>query len=262
MLSKSEIQEAAKSLVNAEYSREWTEAISTRFPKADVQDAYSIAQHVKDLKLEKGRQVKGHKIGLTSKAMQALSNSTEPDYGFIFDDWFALEGDVIDSAAMNRPMVEVELAFVFREPLYGPSVNAADVIRATDFILPTLELIDSRYRTLGDNLLVDSIADGASCGRIVLGANPIDLKSVDIRRIGASLAINGDIIETGTAAAVMGNPVNAVVWLANKLITFDEYINAGDVVLSGSFVRARPLNQGDSVTAQYDQFGEITIRLE
>jgi 2-keto-4-pentenoate hydratase len=261
MLSNEEIQHAAESLWNAERTGKWTEPVSISFPHADVADAYRIGLAVRDLKREAGRTVKGHKIGLTSKAMQSLTGSTEPDYGFIFDDWFALEGSAVSRAKMNRPLVEVELAFVMREPLEGPSINVADVIRATDFVLPALEIVDTRYNARGSNLLVDSIADAASCGFVVLGGRPANLRDVDVRRMSASLSINGDVMETGSAGAVMGNPLNAVVWLANKLHAFGVEMMPGDVILSGSFLKAIPFNAGDSIVALFDALGEVTLRV-
>jgi len=135
------------------------------------------------------------------------------------------------------------------------------VIRATDFVLPALEIVDSRYNGRGKNMLVDSIADAAMCGFVVLGGRPMDLLGVDLRRLSASLAINGDIMETGSAAAVMGNPLNAVVWLANKLHEFGVSMQPGDVILSGSFVKAIPFDKGDSITALFDELGEVTLRV-
>ena len=207
---------------------------------------------MRDLKLAAGRSVKGHKIGLTSKAMRSLTGATEPDYGFIFDNWFALEGSAVSRATMNRPLVEVELAFVMGDELVGPSINVADVIRATDFVLPALEIVDSRYNARGKNMLVDSIADAATCGFVVLGGRPMSLLDVDLRRMSASLAINGDIMETGSAAAVMGNPLNAVVWLANKLHEF------GVIDAAGRRDSVGLVRQGDSV--QRRRFDRRAVR--
>ncbi len=261
MLTDQQIKEAAESLWQAELSREWAEPLSIRFPEADVADAYRVGLAVRDLKLAAGRTVKGHKIGLTSKAMRDMFSATEPDYGFIFDNWFELEGASVKRSAMNRPLVEVELAFVMAKELKGPSINAADVIRATDFILPALEIVDSRYKGRGNNMLVDSISDAATCGFVVLGGNPVKLTDVDVRRLSASLSINGQIMESGSASAVMGNPLNAVVWLANKLHEFGVAMQPGDVILSGSFVKAIPFDAGDTILALYDQLGEVTLRV-
>ena len=261
MLTNDQVLEAAEALWRAEQTSEWAEPLSIRFPEADVADAYSVGLAVRDIKLANGRTVKGHKIGLTSKAMRDLTGASEPDYGFIFDNWFTLEGATVQRSAMNRPLVEVELAFVMGQELKGPSVNAADVIRATDFILPALEVVDSRYKGRGNNLLVDSISDAATCGFVVLGGNPVKLADVDVRRLSASLSINGQVLESGTASAVMGNPINAVVWLANKLHEFGVAMQPGDVILSGSFVKAIPFGAGDTIVALYDKLGEVTLQV-
>ena len=194
------------------------DAISTTYPDADVEDAYRISMAVTDLKVARGRTIKGHKIGLTSKPMQQLVGTSEPDYGSMFDDWFVLEGSTVDTARLNRPLVEVEIAFVLGTPLSGSTNNAADVIRATDFVLPAIEIVDTRYRGYGTNLLVDSVA-----------------------------------------AAVMGNPVNAVVWLANKLGEFGVPMEAGNVILSGSFLKAIPFTGGDTISALFDTLGDVTF---
>ncbi len=261
MLTDQQIQQAADSLWHAEQTREWAEPLSVRFPDADVGDAYRVGMAVRDLKLAAGRMVKGHKIGLTSKAMRDMFSATEPDYGFIFDNWFEAEGASVSRASMNRPLVEVELAFVMGRELKGPSINAADVIRATDFVLPALEIVDGRYKGRGNNMLVDSVSDAATCGFVVLGGNPVKLTDVDVRRLSASLSINGQIMETGSASAVLGNPINAVVWLANKLHEFGVSMQPGDVILSGSFVKAIPIDAGDTIVALYDQLGEVTLRV-
>lgn len=259
MLTNKQIEELAADLWKAEQTHEWTTSLSTRQPGADINDAYAVGLAVRDLKVAAGRSVRGHKIGLTSKAMRDMTGATEPDYGLIYDDWFVPEGSVIDRSAMNRPLVEVELAFVMKSRLSGPFVNAADVIRATDFVLPALEIVDMRIQKPGPNMLIDSISDGAWCGKVVLGGNPCKLTDIDPRRISASLTINGQIVESGSATAVMSNPVNAVAWLANTLFKFGMVMEAGDVVLSGSFVRAIPFGAGDTLLAQFDTLGEVML---
>jgi 2-keto-4-pentenoate hydratase len=257
-LTEAQHKEAAKALVVAERDRAWIEPVTITYEGADIEDAYRIALAVADLKLKAGRKIKGHKIGLTSKAMRSLSGATEPDYGILYDDWFAFEGSIIPMSRFNRPRVEVELAFVLKHDLVGPSVNAADVIRATDFILPSIEIVDSRFSRRGVGGVVDSIADAASCGLVILGGNPRRLDQIDVRRIGASLAKNGDVEVSGVASAVMANPISSVAWLANKLHEFGVTMSAGHVVLSGSFIAAIPFEAGDTLTALFDQLGEVT----
>jgi 2-keto-4-pentenoate hydratase len=262
MLTKGQVADAAAALHTAELDNKPITPISETYPDADVEDAYRISMAVTELKLKAGRLVKGHKIGLTSKAMRSLTGATEPDYGTMFDNWFVLEGSKVPRSTMNRPLVEVELAFVLREPLIGPGVNAADVIRATDFVLPAIEIVDTRQKGRGPTPLVDSIADAAACGLVVLGGRPVRLTDIDVRRVGATLSINGSIEESGVSSAVMGNPINSVAWLANKLYEYGVTPEAGHVILSGSFIKAIPFNPGDTVVALFDTLGEVTFYAE
>ena len=257
-MTEQQRRDAAASLVEAENSRNWVPPITTTYEGAGVEDAYAIGQYVTDAKVAAGRIVKGHKIGLTSKAMRSTTGATEPDYGTIFDTWFLDEGSKVSMSTMNRPMVEVEIVFVLKEDLGGPSVNAVDVIRATDFILPAFEVVDSRYSGRGAGV-VDSIADAASCGFVMVGGNPTLLTDVDIRHVAGALYLNGELEESGTAAAVMGNPVNSVAWLARKLDEFGVTMLAGHSILSGSFVRARTIAVGDSVLADFGPLGQISF---
>jgi 2-keto-4-pentenoate hydratase len=257
MLSDAERQAAADALYAAERKHEPMDPISVTWPEADVEDAYRISMLVTEAKVADGREVKGHKIGLTSKAMRSLTGATEPDYGTLFDDWFVGEGTIVPMSRMNRPLVEVEIAFAMGQTLRGPYANAVDVIRATDFVLPAIEIVDSRFNRRGG--LVDSIADAASCGLVVLGGNPRRLTDIDVRRVGATLSKNGEVEESGVAGAVMGNPVNAVAWLANKLHEFGVPLEEGHLVLSGSFIKAIPFGSSDTLTAQFDQLGEVTF---
>jgi 2-oxo-hept-3-ene-1,7-dioate hydratase len=261
MLTDEEIVEAAAALYHAELDDEPVASISATYLDADVDDAYRISIAVTDLKVKAGRIIKGHKIGLTSKAMRSTLGATEPDYGTMFDNWFLLEGSTY-VVGEKRRAVEVETAFVLREPLVGPGITAADVIRATDFVLPCVEIVGTRQKGTGPNPLVDSIADAAACAGVVLGGRPARLTDIDIRRIGGSLMINGVVEETGVGTAVMGNPINAVAWLANKLHKYGVIIEAGHVVLPGSFLKAIPLHPGDTIIALFDVLGEVTVRVE
>ncbi len=258
-MTDQERRQAAEALYAAERDQRPMPLITITWPHADVEDAYRISMLVTEMKLAAGRTIKGHKIGLTSKAMRSTTGATEPDYGTLFDDWFVDEGATVPRSRLNTPLVEVEIAFVLGSALKGPSVNAADVIRATDFILPALEVVDFRYDRRPQ--LVDSIADAAACGFVVLGGNPRRLADIDIRRIGGSLLKNGEIEESGVAAAVMGNPINAIAWLANKLHEFGVTMQPGHVVLSGSFIKAVPFDAGDSLVALFDTLGEVTLRI-
>jgi 2-oxo-hept-3-ene-1,7-dioate hydratase len=260
-LSKAQVTKTAKALYQAELANAPIEAISATFPNADIEDAYAISQAVTALKVANGRQIKGLKVGLTSKAMRSLSGATEPDYGTLFDNWFLLEGEPVPRSTMNRPLVEVELSFVLKAPLRGPGVNVADVIRAVDFVVPSIEIVDTRQQPGGSRMLINSIADAAACGFVILGGNPFRLSDIDVRNVGASLSINGEIEESGMARAVMGNPLNAVTWLINKLGEYGVGAEEGHTILSGSFIKAIPFKVGDSVSALFNLgLGEVNFR--
>ncbi len=259
MLSDDQRADMARALLAAELNNAPIEPFTVTHPDADIEDSYRIAQLVTELKVASGRTIKGHKVGLTSKAMQQMSGATEPDYGTLTDDWFVPEGSTVDMTRLNRPLVEMEIAFVLGSRLSGPGVNAADVVRATEFVLPAIEIVDSRYSGRGPKPLIDSVADAAWCGLVVLGGRPAKLTDLDIRREGAALYKNGTIEETGVGSAVMGNPINAIVWLANKLATFGVTMEAGSVVLSGSFVKAIPFAAGDTITAMFNTLGDVTF---
>jgi 2-keto-4-pentenoate hydratase len=259
MLTDDQRRAAAHALLEAEHTRIPITPISSTYPDADVDDAYRVSMLVTEEKVARGRRVKGHKIGLASKAMQRLFGTNEPDFGTLFDDWFVAEGSTVPMTALHQPLVEVEIAFVLRERLGGPGVTAADVIRATDFVVPAVEIVDGRQDGRGPKPLIDSISDAASCGRVVLGACPRRLTEIDVRAVGATLWKNGEVEESGVSATVMGSPVNAVAWLANKLVEFGRVLEPGDVVMSGSFTRALPFAAGDTLTASFVGLGDVTF---
>lgn len=259
MLTADQVEGAALALHQAELTGKPIAPISVSYADATIIDAYAIATSVTKLKTASGRRIKGHKVGLTSKAMRDITGATEPDYGTLFDDWFVAEGSEIDFARRNRPLVEIELAFVLKRSLEGPGINVADVIRATDFVVAAIEIVDTRQTGRGSNGLVDSVSDSAACGLVVLGGKPLKLTEFDPRAIGGTLMINGKIEETGVARAVMANPLNAVAWLANKLSEFGISPEPGHVILSGSFIRAIPFASGDQIHAEFDRFGEVSF---
>jgi 2-keto-4-pentenoate hydratase len=252
-------REAAEAMFHAELTREWMEPITLTYEGADIEDAYAVGQYVTDLKVAAGRVVKGHKVGLTSKAMRSVTGATEPDYGTIFDNWFLDEGTQVSMSILNRPLVEIELVFVLSKNLGGPDVNAVDVVNATDYVMPAIEVVDSRFSRRGKPGVIDSIADAASCGFIMVGGSPRKLTDIDVRHIGGALYKNGEIEESGTAAAVMGNPINSVAWLARKLDEFGVEMQAGHTVLSGSFIKAHPMEVGDTFVADYGPLGQISF---
>lgn len=241
-------------------TREQLPLLTKSHPELDMEDAYRIQEKVVSKFIAEGRKVKGYKIGLTSKAMQDMIGATEPDYSSVLDDMFVDEGAELSRDDFAMPMVEVEIAFVMKKRLQGPFVNAAEVIQATDFILPSIEVVDFRVAPAPGINVRDTIPDLAAVGKVALGGNPIRLDAIDVRDINAELRINGELRESGQSSAVLGNPVTAVVWLVNKLSEFGVAFEPGDVIFSGSCVRALPVQAGDSVTARFDKgLGDVNL---
>ena len=237
--------------------------LSKAHPELEMEDAYRIQELVVDHFKAKGRKVKGYKIGLTSKAMQEMAGTNEPDYSALLDHMFVSEEAHIPRASYSDPLVEIEIAFVMKSRLQGPGVNAADVIRATDFVLPSIELVDFRVARAPGMNVRDTISDLAAVGCVVLGGNPVRLEDIDIRNIGGELLINGEVRESGKSSAVLGNPITPVAWLANKLSEFGVAFEPGDVVFSGSCVRALPVQAGDQVTARFNNgFGDVNLYID
>lgn len=255
----------AAELHEAERNRVQIGQFSKRFPEITIEDGYRIGRAWVEIKRAEGRTVRGHKIGLTSRAMQHAVQIAEPDYGTLLDDMFFAEGGDIPFDRFITPMVEVELAFVLARPLKGPGVTITDVLAATDYIVPSLELIDSRMEridpaTKSMRRATDTISDNAANAGIVVGARPVRPDAVDLRWVGAMLYRNGVIEETGLAAGVLNHPANGVAWLANKLGAWGECLEAGEVVLGGSFTRPVNAAKGDVFHADYGPLGGIAFR--
>ncbi|RYF32809.1 MAG: 2-oxo-hepta-3-ene-1,7-dioic acid hydratase, partial [Comamonadaceae bacterium] len=241
------------------------EHFSKRYPAMEIADSYAIQREWVALKVAEGRVVKGHKIGLTSRAMQVSSNITEPDYGALLDDMFFRDGSDIPAARFILPRVEVELAFILQRDLAGPDVSIFDVLAATNYVVPAIEIIDARIEqadrvTKAPRKVFDTIADNAANAGIVMGGRPVKPDAVDLRWCGALLYKNGVIEESGLAAAVLNHPANGIVWLVNKLAAFDEGLKAGEVVLAGSFTRPVAAAAGDTFHADYGPLGAIAFR--
>ncbi|KQW45945.1 hypothetical protein ASC77_18705 [Nocardioides sp. Root1257] len=248
---------AAQALFAAERDRAWIEPLTVTYPEIDIEDAYRISMLVTEMKTTAGHRVVGHKIGLTSEAMRKLVGVDEPDYGTLFDTWMVPDGSVYPADRLNHARVEIELAFVLNAPIDVARPTAVDVIRATEFVLPAMEIVDSRFRVRGN--VIDSIADAATCGGVVLGSRPMRLGDLDIRDVSGNLEVNGEVVERGSASASMGNPVNAVAWLAGKLHEFGISLHPGDVVLSGSFIRAPWISPGEELAAHFEGCGSVSV---
>jgi len=255
----------ARELHEAERSRVQLRQFSRRFENMAIEDSYAIQRAWIALKKEEGRRPIGHKIGLTSRAMQIASQITEPDYGTLLDDMLAQDGAEIEAARFIVPRLEVELAFVLARPLKGPGVTLFEVLGATDYVVPALELIDARIEqfdrdTKAPRKVLDTIADNAANAAIVLGGRPVKPDAIDLRWAGALLFKNGVIEESGLAAAVLNHPANGVAWLANKLAPFGEGLAASEIVLGGSFTRPVACAAGDVFHADYGPLGSISVR--
>ncbi|WP_163873368.1 2-oxo-hept-4-ene-1,7-dioate hydratase [Rhizobium laguerreae] len=257
MLTDEERRAAARALLTAEEDRVPIPQLSKTYPQIEIEDAYRIQDLWAEGRIAKGARVAGHKIGLTSRAMQMASKMTEPDYGRILDDALFNDGAQISADLFIKPRLEVELAFIMGEDLEGPSTRIYDVMRATEFIVPALEIID--YRTEVPRAITDTIADNAAFGAIVVGGRVIRPMDVDIRWIGATLSKNGIIEESGVSAAVMGHPAAGVAWLVNKLHAVGGRLQKGQIVLAGSFTRPVDIAAGDVIQADYGPLGALGV---
>lgn len=265
MLSIQTIQELAKALRQARHTRTQLRHFSAAHPEMTIEDGYAIQREWVKLELAAGRTIRGRKIGLTSRAMQISSQIDEPEYAPLMDDMFFAAGGDISFEHFIAPRVEVELAFVLNRPIKGPGVTVFDVLSATEYVTPALEIIDARIEqfdreTRAPRKVFDTISDFAANGGIVLGGRPFNPQALDLLWVGAMLFKNGVIEETGLAAGVLNHPANGVAWLANKIASHDEQLNAGDVVLGGSFTRPTPAVIGDTFHADYGVLGSFGFR--
>ena len=249
----------ADELVQAEKSGIPIPLISKRHPSITVEDAYSIQGIWKERSLAEGRRLVGRKIGLTSKVMQVATGITEPDYGIIFNDMVYETGAKIDFDQFTNTRIEVELAFVLGKPLSGPNCTITDVLDATAYVMPALEILSSRIEMEGRTIR-DTISDNAAMGAMVIGGNPVKTDAVDLRWISALLYRNETIEESGVAAAVLNHPAAGVHWLANKIFAHGDTLAVGEIILAGSFTRPMWVYKGDTVHADFGQLGSITCQ--
>lgn len=263
MMDKDKIVELALRLEMAEKNRTQIRQFSLEHADLTIDDAYAIQKEWIHRKCKAGGEVKGHKIGLTSKAMQASSNISEPDYGALMDDMFFADGSAIPMARFIVPRVEVELAFILGRPLSGPGCTIFDVLNAVEYVTPAVEIIDARIHQIDPETKVtrkvtDTISDNAAGAGIVMGGRPFKPLDADMRWISALLMRNGTIEESGVAAAVLNHPANGVVWLANKLAPHGVTLKAGEVILGGSFTRPVYGCAGDTFHVDYGKYGSIS----
>ena len=264
-IPKDAVADLARRLDEAERTKTRIGQISRAFPDMTADDAYAVQEAWITEKLSRGRRMVGHKIGLTSRAMQTNAQIDEPDYGVLLDDMVFADGGEAPAARFIAPMVEVELAFILGRPLKGPDVTLFDVLGATDYVAPALEIIDLRVQPVDPETRtpmkgLDSISDNAACAGIVIGGRPVAPQSVDLRWSGAILSRNAVIEETGLAAGVLGHPAVGIAWLANKLAAHGVALQAGEVLLCGSFTRPVSARPGDVFHADYGPLGSVAVR--
>lgn len=258
MLSPDDIKAAVESLETAEKNRKQATQLSARWPNMTIEDSYAISTEWANRRKQKGATLVGYKVGLTSKAMQRSSQIGEPDFGFLFEDMIIPEGAKIPHANYCVPRVEIELSFVLAQDLRGPGVRLADVLRATEYVIPSIEIVDARIRD--PRKIIDTIADNGASASIVLGGRPFRPMDVDLRWLGGILYCNGEIEETGLAAGVLGHPAMGVAWLANKLGLLGVTLEAGHLILTGSFTRVAFAKKGDVFHADFGTGGGIGVQ--
>lgn len=258
-LTEDLIRKEAHDLYVAEKERNTLHPLTQRHRDIDPQDAYRIQLALIELKKADGAKIVGKKIGLTSKAMQRMLNVEQPDYGHILDAMLVQDGRSIPVRELIQPKIEPEIAFILDRDLRGPGVTPIQALAATRFVVPALEIIDSRIHSWKISLC-DTIADNASSARVVLGGSPKRVEEVDLSLVGMVLEKNGEVIHTGAGAAVLGHPAVAVAWLANVLGEFGVSLEKGEIIMPGALCAAVDVTAGDVVQASFDRLGAVRVR--
>jgi len=258
MLSEADRNKAADILMGAHKTKKQATQLSTTYPGITIEDAYSISTIVHKRLIAMGCKLIGHKVGLTSKAMQRSSNIDEPDFGYLHDDMIVPDGAKLKHADFCKPRIEVELAFVLGKRLMGPGVGLTDVLAATDYVVPALEIVDARVQD--QRKIFDTVADNGAAAGIVMGGRPVRPMDVDLRWVGGIMYKNSEIEETGVAAGVLGHPAMGVAWLANKVGSMGTPLEPGHVVLAGSFTRVVFAAKGDTVHGDFGALGSIAVQ--
>ena len=255
---------AAANLLEAERTGEQIGLLTRNHPDMGMDDAYAIQNAIYRAKLEQGRNVVGWKIGLTSKAMQYALNIDIPDSGILFDDMVFETGATAPKGRFIQPRIEAEIAFILKSPLGGADVTCDDVIEATDYVAPAIEILDTRIlrvdpETGATRKVFDTISDNAANAGVVLGLQKHAIDAFDLRWVGAITLRNGEVEETGLGAGVLNNPVESVVWLARRMAQYGQSIQPGQIILSGSFIRPVECPSGTRITADFGSFGHVDI---
>lgn len=265
MLDTETVDTIARTYDAAEKNRHRIRPPSVQYEGFAIEDAYAVQRRWVELKVARGNPVKGHKIGLTSRAMQRQAGIEEPDYGALMADMFYGTGSEIPMSRFLQPRLECELGFVIGRRLKGPGCTIFDVLSATDYITPACEIVDGRTHRVDPDTgkprsVLDSIADNAGNAALIVGGRPIKPMDVDLRWVSVLCHRNNVIEETGVAAAVLNHPANGVAWLANKLAPFDIALEPGDFVLGGSFTGMVEARSGDAFHVDYGPLGSISAR--
>lgn len=248
-------------LAEAEDSRVGIDPLTLTDPDITVNEAYHIQLENIKKKVNEGRKIVGKKIGLTSVAVQKMLGVSEPDYGHLLDSMAIENGGTILCETMLQPKVEGEIAFILKKDLIGPNVTVLDVLQATDYVVPALEIVDSRIQDWKIKLQ-DTVADNASSGYYVLGGKPTNIEDIDLKLIGMALYQNGEVANTGVGAAALGNPAACVAWLANRLADYDISLKAGEVILSGALSGMIVAKRGDTFTARFAHLGQVSVNFK
>ncbi|MEP5732329.1 MAG: 2-oxo-hept-4-ene-1,7-dioate hydratase [Sulfitobacter sp.] len=263
-MTPEEHAQAAAELLGAEVSGVQIALLSKRYPDMDMDDAYAIQTAILEAKTKAGRTIFGWKIGLTSKAMQYALNIDIPDSGVLFDDMVFDHAGAVPAGRFIQPRIEAEIAFVMKAPLGGVDVTREDVLAATQYVSPAIEILDTRIKRMDPQTgqtrsVFDTISDNAANAGIVLGPQRHSPETVDLRWVGAIASRNGEVEETGLGAGVLNDPVESVVWLARRMAGYGQRIAPGQVVLSGSFIRPIECPPGAQITADFGAFGGVDI---
>ena len=258
---------AAADLLEAEETRSQIGLLSLQYPDITMDDAYSVQMEIIRQKLAEGRRILGWKIGLTSRAMQNALNIDIPDSGILFDDMVFQNGGTVPKGHFIQPRIEAEIAFVMKEALGGETITREDVIAATGYVVPSIEILDTRVlrvdpATGRTRNICDTISDNAANAGIVIGDAQHAIDAHDLRWVGAMVFSNGNIEETGLGAGVLNDPVESVVWLARRMAQYNQQIEAGQIILSGSFIRPIECPSGTEIHADFGPFGTVDINFE
>ena len=255
-----DLREAGRALYEARRTRVPIAPFTDTDPGMGAAEGYAIQRELLALLLADGDEVAGYKLGLTSKAAQAMIGADSPDYGPILASTFCADGDEVEANRFIQPKIEAEIAFALDAPLRGPQVTIEDVLQATAGVSAALEIVDSRIVDWRIKL-ADTIADLASGGAVVVSDRRVPLEGFDVRLVGMALERNGELVDTGAGAAALGNPAGAVAWLANTLAPLGVALEPGQLVLTGSLHRFVDMAPGDVFRAEFDRLGPISVKV-